>query len=394
MKSGDIGFRRLLLKRGEGRRVERGHLWVFANEVERLEDGEGDEAAVIAADGRFLGSAILSPSALIRARLYSRRPERLDAALIHARLQAALDFRRRFDLIGPAWRLCFSDSDGLPGLIVDLYSSHAVVQLTTAAMDARRQAVVEALKNIIQPASIYERSDVPARRLEGLDDRTGLIFGSTPAVVEITGEEYYLLDVVGGQKTGHYLDMRFNRLYLAALAAGRRVLELCCYTGAFSIGAARRGAACVAAVDSSASALALAREGARRAGVADLCEFEQGDASETAIRWQREKRRFDLILVDPPPFARSKKDAGAALRAYRDLNLRAMRLLAPGGILATASCSHHVSPEDFLHALRMAARDARADLRLLHAAGQAPDHPVHLATPETAYLKFFVFEKM
>lgn len=387
-------LRRLTLKRGEARRVERGHLWVFSNEVERLDDGPRDEAAIYAADGRFLGSALLSPSALIRARVYSRQNEALDDALIRRRLATALDFRRRHHLAGSAYRLCFSEADWLPGLVVDIFGRWAVGQITTAGMDARRDAIISALRELLDLDGIYERSDVPSRRLENLPDAAGPLYGPPPGIIEITGEEHYLADIAAGQKTGHFLDMRFNRQWLAARADGRRVLELCCYTGAFAIGAALCGASSVIAVDSSEPALVLAAEGARRAGVEERCEFRRADAAAAAKALLADQRQFDLILVDPPPFARSKKDVKAALRAYRDLNMRAMRLLAPGAIFATATCSHHISRDEFLHALTLAARDAAADLRLIHEAGQAPDHPILLSTPESAYLKFFVFEKM
>ncbi len=385
---------KLVLKQGEGRRVERGHLWVFSNEVASLDDlpPEQDEVAVFSSKGRFLGSALLSPSSLIRARIYSRQPESCDSAFIRSRLDAALALRRTLLPDRNAFRLCHSESDFLPGLVLDVFGSCVVVQIFTRAMEHRKSAIIRAIQDVLSPAGIYERSDVPMRELEGLPPVTGLLAGEVPSPLEIKEQGVILFaDPHKGQKTGFFLDMAENRRALAHLFRGRTVLDAYCHVGAWSLIAAANGARETLALDSSADAIALAELAMRRNGMTGRCRFERADASESFRRLHEQGRHFDFIIVDPPPLARRKKDVPNALRAYRDINLRAMRLLAPGGIYATASCSHNITREDFLDALRMAARDARTDLDLFFSGAHAPDHPVHLGTPETDYLKFFAF---
>ncbi|MCX7766587.1 MAG: class I SAM-dependent rRNA methyltransferase, partial [Candidatus Sumerlaeia bacterium] len=386
----------LILKAGEGRRVERGHLWIFANEVAKLEEtGDKDEVSVYSARGKFVGNALLSPSALIRARIYSRKAEPCDAGFIQRQLKTALEYRQQIGYLHHSYRLCFSEGDFLPGLIVDVYGKQVVIQITTRAMNNRREIIVSALTQVLSPDCIYERSDVPLRELENLPQTTGLISGNLQSPAEIIENNVTLLaDLAEGQKTGFFLDQVENRQRLLPLVKDRRVLDLFCYVGAWSLVSVSAGAASASGIDTSAAAIALARTSARRNLLANKCQFFEEDAIEFMKKTYEHGERFDFIVVDPPPLARRKKDVRNALKLYRDINFRAMRLLAPGGILATASCSHHISPEDFLQTLRLAARDARADLRLFYIGSQSPDHPVHLATPETAYLKFFAFFRL
>jgi 23S rRNA (cytosine1962-C5)-methyltransferase len=405
-------FPKLMVKAGEGRRVERGHLWVFANEVARMEpacvpsagrDAAGadevpkgrDEVSVFSAKGRFLGNALVSPSALLRARIYSRRAEPCDAAFIRRQLEHALEYRKRIGYLMHSYRLCYSEGDFLPGLIVDVYGDQAVVQITTGAMDARRALIVDALKEPLSPRCIYERSDVPTRALEHLPETKGALYGTLCSPAEIVEHGVTLLaDLAEGQKTGFYLDQVENRARLLPFVKGRRVLDLFCYVGAWSLVSVAAGAQSAVGVDTSEPALALAGEAAKKNALARKCQFVREDASEFLKGAHKRRETFDCIVVDPPPLARRKQDAKNALRAYRDINLRALRVLAPGGILATASCSHHILSEDFLETVRLAARDVRAELRLLFVGGQSSDHPVHAATPETAYLKFFAFVRL
>jgi len=389
-------FPQLILKSGEGRRVERGHLWVFSNEVAQLNETHGgDEVSVFSARGRFLGNALLSPSALIRARIYARQPVSCDAEFISARLTDALNYRRAISYERQSFRLCHSEADFLPGLVVDVYGTQAVIQISTKAMDDRRPLILNALKKVMSPSCIYERSDVPIRELEGLPSVKGLLFGNltSPVAVEENGM-MLLVDIAEGQKTGYFLDMVENRRRLAHCFKGRHVLDVFCYVGAWALCSVAHGAADAIGVDSSAPAIVLARRSAEKNALAENCRFLETDAFDFLKGAHERGEIFDFIVVDPPPFARRKKDVKSALAAYRDINLRAMRLLAPGGILATASCSHNVTPEDFLQALTLAGRDARVDMRLFFTGAQSPDHPIHCATPETAYLNFFAFMRM
>ena len=389
-------FPRLILKTGEGRRVERGHLWVFSNEMAQLDETQGgDEVGVFSARGRFLGNALLSPSALIRARIYARQAVSCDAGFIGARLTDALNYRRAIGYARQSFRLCHSEADFLPGLVVDVYGAQTVIQISTKAMDDRRLLILDTLQKVIAPSCIYERSDVPLRELEGLSPVRGPLFGNltSPVAIEENGVTL-LADIAEGQKTGYFLDMVENRRRLMSCFKGRHVLDLFCYVGAWSLCSVAHGAADAIGVDSSAPAIALARRSAGLNALAEKCRFLEMDAFDFLKGCHERGERFDFIVVDPPPFARRKKDVKSALAAYRDINLRAMRLLAPGGILATASCSHNVTPKDFLQALTFAARDARVDLRLFFTGAQSPDHPVHSGTPESAYLKFFAFMRM
>lgn len=400
-----VRFPEVQLKRGEGRRAERGHLWVFSNEIERITPpapAVGSEVIVRSGRGHFLGTGLYHPHALIAVRIHSRAPEACSAPFIRRRLEEALARRRR-DLAGglpEAYRLCFSEGDLLPGVVADVYGAYVVVQILTAGMEQRRELVFSALESVLSPRGIFERSDAPAREYEGLPSRSGWVRGTappadTPLSVRLGGLEWEV-DVAGGQKTGMFLDQVAAWQWVGARARGRRVLDMCCYQGGFAISAAAGGAASVRAVDVSAAALELARRSASRNGVADRIEFHAADAFDElralgaappADPAHPHAGRFDLIVLDPPAFAKNRKQLVGALRGYRDLNMRALRLLGPGGVLVTFSCSHHVTPDVFDETLVLAARDAGRTVRVLDGPVQPPDHPQLLATPETLYIK-------
>jgi 23S rRNA (cytosine1962-C5)-methyltransferase len=382
-----------------GRRVERGHLWVFANEVQTAsgDPAPGDEVSVLDAKGRFLGMGLYSHSSLIRARIYSRTgDERCDGEFIVRRVRQSLEFRR--SLGGPlphSYRLLHSESDGLPGAVVDVYGDHVVAQVSTAAMEQRREALFAALIEVLAPRALVERSDMASRELEGLEPRAGVVHGEpvVPCPVRENGVTM-LADLLEGQKTGYFLDQVRNRSLAAPYMRGQRVLDLFCHTGAWSIVATAAGASETLGIDTSHKALDLARQSAELNGFAnEQCSFQAGDVFALLREFEARKSRYDVIVLDPPALAKSRKDAQNALRAYRELNLRAMRILSPGGLLITCSCSHAVSAHDFREMLSLAARDARADLSVLLEASQPPDHPVHLQTPETAYLKVFFLRR-
>ncbi len=356
----------------------------------------GSEVCVMDHRGRVMGMALLSPSSLIRARIYSRRAgEVCDAGYLARALQNALSRRRRYlcDPLPHSYRLAHSDADGLPGLTVDVFGDHAVLQITTAAMDLRREALIEAIKSVLAPRVLIEKSDSPVRNLENLSPRHSVIFGTpdVPARIEENGI-VALADLVGGQKTGYYLDQVENRRRARRWFAGARVLDAFCYVGAWSLVAADAGAVSVMAVDSSQPALDMLQASRGLNPAAEKCAMElvRADAFEHLRALVTRGARFDAIVLDPPPLARSAKDKENALRAYRDLNRQGFKLLASGGVLITSCCSHAVSAGDFADAVARGAREAGADPILLDAPPQPADHPVHLHTPETGYIKTLV----
>lgn len=387
--------KRLLLHPKLARRVTRGHLWVFSNEV-ASEEGDplpGDEVAIYDHRRRLVGMGLYSRSSLIRARIYSRRRGQIcDAELIALRLRQALDYRRAVAGGAPlpqSHRLLNSESDGLPGAIVDVFGDCATIQIGTAGMEARRDALVAAVRELINPASIVERSDTPVRALEGLQEVRATVFGEPPSTARIEEDGAVMFaDLMEGQKTGYYLDQIRNRALAKPMMAGRSVLDLFCYAGAWSYTALAGGAESALAIDGSARALELAREALPHNPAAEgRIEFEKADIFTRLREMAASDRRFGAIILDPPPLAKNRRDADNALRGYRELNLRAMQLLEPGGLLATFCCSHVIGPGDFEKAVMMAAKGARCDFSVVARPCQPPDHPVHLLTPETSYLK-------
>lgn len=372
-------------------RLTRGHLWVYSNEVDHI-DGEvepGSEVCIVDAAGKPRGTGLHNPHTLISIRLHSRRGERLDAALIDERVGAAIAMRRQMYPDRQCWRGVFSEADGLPGLIVDRIGEVAVVQILTAGMERRRDEVVAAIEKHLQPTAIIERSDSPQRSLEGLEARAGLLKGECDDTLVVEDPVGVKIEVplAGGQKTGLYLDHHDNRVRLQGKVRGLRVLDVFCYIGQWSLCAAAWGAESVTAIDSSADALRHAERGAELNGVADKCAFVQGDCFDWLKELEKEKEHFDVIVLDPPAFAKSKRQAQAALRGYKDLNFRAMRLLRPGGLLMTASCSHHVDESAFREMLVQASRNANCEFVFEAPLRQSADHPVLLGHPETLYLK-------
>jgi 23S rRNA (cytosine1962-C5)-methyltransferase len=339
----------------------------------------------------FIGAGFYHPHSLIRVRLFSANDEEPDAAFFARRIVAAVD-RRRVLLPDEAdCRLVYGESDGLPGLVIDRYGCCCAVQAYSAAIDRRLGLVVEALRDVCRPTSIYEKDDFRLRDIEGLPRREGPLWGDEPSAVQISeGGARFLVDIAGGQKTGYYYDHRCTRRRVRELAGGRAVLDVFAYTGSFAVNAALGGACEVTAVDSSADALRAAAANAELNGVADRCRFVTGDAFEVLQALVREGRKFGLVNVDPPAFAKSARERPQGLRAYRRIVALAMGLLAEGGVLVASSCSHHFDWSDLLEALAGAALDAGRRFTILGRATQGPDHPVLLSMPETEYLRGFI----
>jgi 23S rRNA (cytosine1962-C5)-methyltransferase len=376
------------------RAARRQHPWVFSNEVLSVSGrpAAGDAVVVIERD-RLAGSAIYSPHSLIRGRLFTSERRELDLEFVNERLTAAV--RRRSEWL-PAeqdYRLVHGESDGLPGLVIDRYGRHFALQAYSAGMDRRLPLIIDGLRSLLDVQAIWAKNDFALRDLEGLPRSESVLLGSTSGEVLVSeGGVRFRVDIAGGQKTGFYFDQRVNRGRIRSLSAGKSVLDLFAYSGGFAVNAAVGGAERVTAIDSSEPACELAVENAALNGVAGRIVVQCRDAFDAVRELHSEKKMFDLIIVDPPAFARSQRDKPRALRGYRDVNLQAMRLLAPGGILLSCTCSQHVSWTDLAEVLIQAAQASRREFRIIERNGQGPDHPVLLHMPESDYLRSFLIQ--
>lgn len=389
---------RVTLKPGQEDRLLAGHLWVFSNEIRDVTGKEkgaiapGDLCVIATAGGRELGLGYYNPKSLIAARLLTRSPaEPVDADFFRRRLGDALARREAAYPGENAYRLCFGESDGLPGLVVDRYGAILVLQVLAAGMERRLPDISKALEELLQPKGVYLKNDHRVRALEGLPLECKTLSGSVPERVPIVeGGLRYAAPLGEGQKTGHYFDQRDNRAFLRPWFAGRTVLDLYSYTGAFAVHAAKGGAKSVYALDSSGPAVALARENAKLNGVEGQVTADEGDAERALESFARDEQPFkpDMILLDPPSLVPSRKHLPKAVRLYAKLNALAMKALPRGGLLATSTCSHHMSRELFVDMLRQAQAKAQRPATLLALRGQAADHPILLAMPETEYLHF------
>ena len=383
----------LILKAGREKSLLRRHPWIFSGAVARVEGepGVGESVAVRASGGAFLAWGAYSPRSQIVARVWSwSEQEPPGPALLRALLARATAMRRDQLADAQAVRLVHGESDGLPGLVVDRYGSVLVVQVSSAGAARWRDAIADALVTLTGVHDVFERSDADVLALEGLAQQVGVLRGAAPADPIIIEEHGLKLavSVQRGHKTGFYLDQRDNRQLVRALCGGREVLDCFCYTGGFTLNALAGGARHVTAVDSSAEALAAARDNVQRNGLdAERVECAEADVFQWLRRLRNEGRRYDLIVLDPPKFAPTAALAERAARGYKDINLLALKLLAPGGRLATFSCSGGVSRELFQKIVAGAAADAGIDAQILRWLSAAPDHPVALSFPEGEYLK-------
>jgi 23S rRNA (cytosine1962-C5)-methyltransferase len=382
----------LRLKRYEDRRLHAGHLWIFSNEVDTGQTPlpkfkAGELVRVLAHNDRALGLAYVNPQSLIAARLLEtwKIP---DTVWLAARIRTAMTLRDRL-YPKPYYRLVYGESDGLPGLVVDRYGSSCVAQIGTAGMEQLKPQIREALSQVVKCEALLFKNDSAAREMEGLPSYVEAVKGSfdAPALVVEDGLEFQA-PLLEGQKTGWFFDQAANRRALSKyVTAGARVLDVFSYVGAWGIRAAHHGAREVTCVDSSAAALDLAAANAQRNRV--KLATHKGDAFDVLEEFARQGARFDVVIVDPPAFAKRKKDLPKALAAYKRLNQLAIQVIAPEGILVSCSCSFHVSAEELQDAIAKAARGADNHVQILEMGGQAPDHPVHPAIPETRYLKAY-----
>lgn len=385
----------LRLKKNEDRRLRAGHLWIFSNEVDTAVTPlrgftPGDLAVIENARGETLGTAYVNPESLIAARILSRDVRRpIGRAFFTKRLERALALREwAYDR--PFYRLVYGESDGLPGLVVDRCGDVFVVQTNTAGMERLQEPLIEALAAAFSPRAVVIKNTSGLRALEGLAPDTRVALGDLPDLLEIEENgARFQVDPLEGQKTGWFFDHRDNRAALARWCVGKRVLDLFAYSGAWSIPAALAGATAVECVDASAAALELAAANARLNGVAERLTGVTADAFDYLKQAREERRHFDVIVLDPPAFIKRKKDVAKGLEAYRRLNQAALQVLAPGGLLVSASCSFHLTRESLHDVLRASARHLDRHLVFVASGGQAADHPVHPAIPETEYLKAF-----
>jgi 23S rRNA (cytosine1962-C5)-methyltransferase len=380
-------------RKGE-ERLRSGHLWVFGDDLREVPPGlpPGQWVSVTSRSGEFLGTATCNLSSRITLRLVSRGAAAPSKAFLAEGISRALRRRKEAGLGGlEALRLVYSEGDFLPGLVVDRYGDILSVQIQTAGMEILREEIASALDEAVSPRLLYERSEGVPRRMEGLSGRKGEIRGAGPPRETVTLDGCrFLVDVEAGPKTGFFLDQRENRKIVREMAGGRSVLDGFCSTGAFGVYALAGGASSVIAVDISGEAVAAASGNAARNGFGTRWEGREGNCFSVLRELADEGRMFDMVILDPPSFAKSREGREGALRGYRDINRLGLSLLTPGGILATSSCTQLVDMAKWYEALRAAASDARADVHVIAKGGQSPDHPVLLGVPETEYLKFAV----
>ena len=383
------------LRRGEAQELRAGKLWIYDNEIDWVDDAcrDGEVVEVLDSRMKFLAKGFFNSRSKITVRVLTRdREETVDGDFFRRRLRAAWDCRRALGFDN-ACRVVFGESDGLPGLTVDKFGDYLSVQILSLGMDRIKDELVAALVDIIHPKGIFERDDVPVREKEGLAQVTGVLYGEVPSETEILEHEARMLvDIPGGQKTGHFLDQQENRGRIKPYCPGRSVLDLCSHTGGFAIHAALYGAASVEAVDVSESALEMLRRNAALNGVEGKIRTVAANVFDLMKAYDEAGKRFDTVICDPPAFAKSKKALEAAYRGYKELNLRCMRVTAPGGYLISCSCSQFMTPELFLEMLRDAAADSGRTVRLLETLIQSRDHPAALNAEQSLYLKGYILQ--
>lgn len=382
----------LILLPGREKRVFSGHPWIFKSDIARGKGNPqpGDTVRVTASNGRFLAMAVYNPASQIALRILSYRDEPIDETFIRARVRAAVDYRRQFaDL--RSCRLIFAESDGLPAVIADSFGDVIVLQCLTLGMEKYKDVICDELMEELHPQGIYERNDVPVRELEGLPQQTGVLLGTVPDTVEIAENGVrFLVDVKNGQKTGFFLDQKENRAAIAPFVKGKRVLDCFTHTGSFALHAAKYGAADVTGVDISEYACACAAKNAALNGF-DNVRFIAANAFDFLKEQCAAGEQYDVVILDPPAFTKTRHNLEAAERGYKEINLRGIKLVRNGGYLITCSCSQHMLPNQFREVVLSAARDARARLFQVEYRTQGRDHPILPAAPETQYLKCGIF---
>ena len=379
---------------GKEKRVYSRHPWIFRSDIDRIEGGfnPGDVVSVYSHKEKFLAKAFYNPASQIALRIMSWQDEEIDRKLIFRRVHEAVAYRRSFaDL--HSCRLIFAESDRIPALIADAFGDVIVIQCLALGMEQFKQDAVDALVEELHPKGVWERNDVPVRKLEGLEMTTGLLYGEVPDRVEMTENGVrFLVDVKEGQKTGFFLDQKENRAAIAPFVKDKTVLDCFTHTGSFALHAARYGAREVTGVDISEYACKFAAENAKLNGFEDRVRFVAANAFDLLAEESRQGKQYDVIILDPPAFTKTRSQIESAIRGYKEINLRAMKMVAPGGFLVTCSCSQHVTPDLFKKMVTDAARDARVLLRQVEFRSQGKDHPILPSAPETEYLKCGIYQ--
>lgn len=386
---------KVYLKRKIAPRVVNGHPWIFNNEVEKV-DGEatgGEIVEVFTHDKKFVGKGYINPKSQILVRLLARnRSDEINEQFFFDQLSKCWEYRQKIGYTENC-RLVFGEADSLPQLIIDKFNDYFVIQTLALGIDLWKPAIVSALNKIFQPKGIYERNDVPVRELEGLPQQKGFLSApfDTKIIINENGHRFYV-DVENGQKTGYFLDQQDNRRAIQHIVKGADVLGAFTYTGTFEIHAACYGAKSVLGLDISANAVLQANSNAELNGVQDICRFEAANAFDVLKQWGKEGRQYDVVMLDPPAFTKSRETIQKAITGYKEINLRGMKLVKPGGFLVTSSCTNLVNPELFMQIIDMAARDARRKIRQVVFQTQSADHPVIWGMDNTQYLKFLIIQ--
>ena len=390
---------KIRLRKGEGRTLKAGGAWVYDNEIEWMSDGiiDGHLVEVLDFDDYFMGIGFINRKSKITVRMLARHTDVVDEAFIEERVRAAVEYR--FDTVDTsACRLIFGEADFLPGLVIDKYSDVLVVESLALGIDRFKSLIVEKVKEILREKSIdirgvYERSDAKVRLHEGMERHKGFIGEEFDTKVEIVenGVKYYV-DVQDGQKTGFFLDQKYNRAAIRPMCKGAKVLDCFTHTGSFALNAGMAGAASVLGVDASQLGVNQAEENARLNGLEDTVKFTCRDVFELLPELEKQGEKFDVVILDPPAFTKSRSSIKNATKGYREINLRAMKLVKNGGYLATCSCSHFMNPELFTKTIAEAARNVHKRLRQIEYRTQSPDHPILWADDESLYLKFYIFQ--
>ncbi|HSU50833.1 MAG TPA: class I SAM-dependent rRNA methyltransferase [Segetibacter sp.] len=384
-----------ILQKKISQRVANGHPWIFSNEIFKI-DGDvnpGDIIEVVTADNKFVGKGYINPKSQITIRLLTRdKNEIIDEAFIFNRIQSAWEYRKKIGYTENC-RLIFGEADFLPALIIDKFNDYFVLQTLSYGMEVWKQAIVKALQTIFKPKGIYERNDVPVRELEGLEQKKGWLTApsDTTIVIEENGLKFFV-DIENGQKTGYFLDQQDNRRAIRHIVKGADVLGVFTYTGTFEIHAAHYGAKSVLGLDISENAVSQASKNAALNGYSNICRFEAVNAFDALKQWGKDGRQFDVVMLDPPAFTKSREHIDKAVTGYKEINLRGIKLVKPGGFLVTSSCTNLVSPELFLNTVYAAAKDARRRLRQVTFKTQSSDHPIIWGMENTNYLKFLIVQ--
>lgn len=376
-------------------RIANGHPWIFGNEVERIEGpvNPGDTVDVFYADGKFAGRGYINPKSQILVRLLTRnKQETIDEQFFHNRIAQAWQYRQHIGYTENC-RLIFGEADEMPALIIDKFNDYFVLQTLSLGMDHWKPAIVKALESIFSPKGIFERNDVPVRELEGLPQHKGFL--SAPfdpnIVIRENGLQFHV-DLENGQKTGYFLDQQDNRRAIQHIVKGAEVLGAFTYTGTFEIHAAHYGAKSVLGLDISEQAVAQANRNAQLNGLDNICKFEAMNAFDVLKQWGKDGRQYDVVMLDPPAFTKSRENIQKAITGYKEINLRGMKLIRNGGFLVTSSCTNLVQPDLFLQTIEMAAKDARKKIRQVTFQAQASDHPIIWGMENTNYLKFLIVQ--